>query len=568
LNTTIRNNYIHDADIMGVRAYQFGGSEISGNRFENLNIGIYVGECEQGSNKIYNNLIAHSEEYAIRYVDGVYEIQPAEFYDNTIYGGNVVISRADSDVTFMNNLIYTTSGEYPLTFGSSELSGTPFVSHNLYYNSYNNRRVSYGPESYTTDNYDSWLLEHPGSLFNDPLFVSPIDHHLSSNSPAIDAGIDVGITEDIDGNPISGSPDIGAYEYQDAECTDTCESLGYECGMQEVCGAQEDCGICSSGVCVDGHCTVSAGYLLIDHDSVSEFQEIPSYYLSKARNDFNVSYAHTSHGSQIVRGMNLLTGSHVSSYSLSCSDFSASSTEYDYCNDYSSGTTPQGVLSLWDRNIEGANDLGNPDRTAWYYATINHLNGVGSDRNMIMWSWCGQVYTATESDIADYYLANMNDLETRYPDVKFIYMTGHLNTGGPEGNVYARNNQIRDYVRDNNKILFDFADIESYDPDGNYYPYGGDECGWCSDWCSAHECPDCGSASCVHSHCFNCYQKGKAFWVMLARLSGWDGTPKCPEYTTCQNGQTCQDGICVEQVLSLAPSFSFWERIWNWIKNL
>ena len=36
------------------------------------------------------------------------------------------------------------------------------------------------------------------------------------------------------------------------------------------------------------------------------------------------------------------------------------------------------------------------------------------------------------------------------------------------------------------KVLFDFADIESYDPAGNYYPNGSDACEWCDDWCAAH----------------------------------------------------------------------------------
>ena len=32
-------------------------------------------------------------------------------------------------------------------------------------------------------------------------------------------------------------------------CTDTCTSKGYQCGIQTICGNQEDCGACTSGVC-------------------------------------------------------------------------------------------------------------------------------------------------------------------------------------------------------------------------------------------------------------------------------------------------------------------------------
>ena len=71
----------------------------------------------------------------------------------------------------------------------------------------------------------------------------------------------------------------------------------------------------------------------------------------------------------------------------------------------------------------------------------------------------------------------------------------------------------------NGKLLFDFADIESWDPDGTYYPDETDACNWCSDWCAIHTCPGC--AGCAHSHCFNCYLKGKAFWWLMARMIGW-----------------------------------------------
>lgn len=51
-------------------------------------------------------------------------------------------------------------------------------------------------------------------IHSSPFFTSPSDFHLQPVSPAIDAGTSVSLTSDCVGNPIYGTPDIGAYEYQ------------------------------------------------------------------------------------------------------------------------------------------------------------------------------------------------------------------------------------------------------------------------------------------------------------------------------------------------------------------
>ena len=89
---------------------------------------------------------------------------------------------------------------------------------------------------------------------------------------------------------------------------------------------------------------------------------------------------------------------------------------------------------------------------------------------------------------------------------------------------------IRDHVIATGGVLFDFADIESYDPDGDMYYlplYADDGCNyvldgqshnWATEWCAAH--PDENSTcSCAHSQSLNCDMKGRVFWWMMARLA-------------------------------------------------
>ena len=217
-----------------------------------------------------------------------------------------------------------------------------------------------------------------------------------------------------------------------------------------------------------------------------------------------------------------------------CGGVYSSETDLFAFNDGGEG----GALDLDDCPFAGADDLGNPDRTAWASATRTYLeNSDNYDVNVIIWSWCGQADTS-EEDIAAY-LDLMNGLESDYPHVRFVYMTGHLVGTGTDGNLNQRNEQIRQYCRDNDKWLFDFADIESYDPDGltNYnilyaddacnYDQDGDgnqDSNWAAAWQNAHtEDTDWYTCDSAHSEPLNANMKAYAAWWLWARLAGWNG---------------------------------------------
>lgn len=261
--------------------------------------------------------------------------------------------------------------------------------------------------------------------------------------------------------------------------------------------------------------------LIVDHTKTT-ITQIPEAAILQAKQNLRIAYGHTSHGSQLIDGMNGLVGfMNGRGYPNNLYAWNEAGSN--------------GALRLDDNAFSsfGANDLGAPNRTAWDGATRSYL-AANPTTNVIIWSWCGQV-DGSQAEIQNY-LDRMNQLEADFPAVRFVYMTGHLNGGGATGNVNVRNNQIRAYCLANNKTLYDFADIESYDPDGlvHYMPLncddacnytsGGQSHNWATEWQAAHvqnvDWYDCGAA---HSYPLNANRKAYAAWWLWARLAGWAG---------------------------------------------
>ncbi|MCB9219624.1 MAG: T9SS type A sorting domain-containing protein [Ignavibacteriales bacterium] len=253
---------------------------------------------------------------------------------------------------------------------------------------------------------------------------------------------------------------------------------------------------------------------IINHNC-TDISQIPESAIIQAKEQLHIAYGHTSHGSQITTGMSSLD------------NFMGGTGLYNWHDGIEDGS-----LDLDDYFVSG--DLGNPDRTTWAERTREYLNNSNnSDVNVVMWSWCGQASSATVEDI-NTYLNLMTTLENEFPQLIFVYMTGHLDGSGLDGNLHLRNEQIRNYCKANNKYLFDFADIECYDPDGNYYGDknptdacnyndNGTSRNWAVEWQDNHtEGVDWYNCSSAHSEPLNANQKAYAAWWLWASIAGWE----------------------------------------------
>ena len=301
---------------------------------------------------------------------------------------------------------------------------------------------------------------------------------------------------------------------------------------------------------------VIADPVVIDHNT-TDITQIPQIAIEQAKSTLHIAYGHTSHGSQLTAGMTGLVG---------------------FANDGGLGLDLPEDLFAWNNGgLDGALDLeegdgygdGWLDHDAGYYPqwveeTRAYLDDSShADTNVIIWSWCGQLSSYTEQELIDQYLTPMSQLETDYPTVTFVYMTGHADGSGETGNLHLRNQQIRNYCINNDKVLYDFYDIECYDPDGNYFGdkwvddacnYDSDGDGiidgnWATEWQDTHvesiDWYDCTSA---HSQPLNANRKAYAAWWLWATLGGWDSdsedsVDQCPDDPEKTSPGVCGCGV-------------------------
>lgn len=270
---------------------------------------------------------------------------------------------------------------------------------------------------------------------------------------------------------------------------------------------------------------------VIGHEqaTLTHLKSIPAADIEHAKQVLHIGYGHTSHGSQLTSGMKPLDafmGGH-GLYTFSANGQGGALHLYE-----GGSYNEQGDLAMDCGYIAGEGRFRYEDETLKFLGEPD-AQGRGSKHpefNVILWSFCGQM-SGFEPKQVQWYLDGMKRLDQRYPGVVFVRMTGHLDGSGTGGKLHRNNELVRADCRANSHWLYDFADIESYDPDGNEYLSKGanDNCdyqgrNWARQWQASHqEGVDWYQCSAAHSQPLNGNRKAYAAWALFAAIAQANG---------------------------------------------
>lgn len=194
----IHNNWIYGNSGPGVEMGTNGANNIAVVIYNNLFTG-------NGTNNNQGGAIEESNKGA-----GTLSLtlENNTMYNNTTTLGEIRLQDNITAFVAKNNLISTAMGGYAYSLVTQSAA---IINNNLIYGPLWNP-VYYNGASRTWTTWQGYGFDTAG-VNADPLFISSTDFHLQSTSPAINAGVNVGLITDYARNPVHNPPSIGAYEY-------------------------------------------------------------------------------------------------------------------------------------------------------------------------------------------------------------------------------------------------------------------------------------------------------------------------------------------------------------------
>lgn len=212
-NVTFENNTISNGTgtigaIMAIK-----NSVVRYNRFySNVRTSLsLVRSCDEVD--IYYNTFSDDVRESITFTDTVgATVTDIRIYNNTFTPGDshdtgyafILINPQVNRITIKNNIVVTNATRFFEYSSTATPENTTTVSdYNCFYSAAGDAKFgNIGGSDHTFAQWQSGHGQDLHSLWDDPEFVSSTDFHLQATSPCINAGTPVGLTEDIEGNPI------------------------------------------------------------------------------------------------------------------------------------------------------------------------------------------------------------------------------------------------------------------------------------------------------------------------------------------------------------------------------
>ena len=207
----LRYNYIHDIT-NGAPGIGFGSNMPAGTVHQAYyNIIVNTGDLDVFSYPIAVGSTTNASK--------VYIYNNVIYQDGGLNHGKIgMYFRTPNGVTLKNNIFYIKGTGYIYGIIYSGAGTFNEIDNNIYYfpDASATRWSANGSLYPTLSSWRGVVSDEENSMTSNALLTNPsvFDFSLQSGSPAINAGANVDLTRDYNGNLIVGLPDIGAFEYQ------------------------------------------------------------------------------------------------------------------------------------------------------------------------------------------------------------------------------------------------------------------------------------------------------------------------------------------------------------------